>query len=103
MISFALSAFLDDLKPSHLNLSIQNMPLGPSTRDWTSLNAAKHRPVFCCCFDSGLHSLNVPGSRLPEVPEDAPHFIGRSPENGACLHKLQIAHFQERANNVNHR
>ena len=58
---FALSTFLDDLKPSHLNLSIQ---ICPKTRDWISLSTAKHRPVFCCCFFAH--------SRTPEVHEDTP-------------------------------
>ena len=56
MIFFALYAFLDDLKPSHLNLSIQ---IDPSNRDWISLSSPKHMPVFCCSFDSGTREITL--------------------------------------------
>ena len=35
------------------------MPLDPSTRDWISLNAAKHRPVFCYWFGSGAREITL--------------------------------------------
>ena len=35
------------------------MPLDPSTRDWISLNAAKHRPVFCYCPGSGAREITL--------------------------------------------
>ena len=35
------------------------MPLDPSTRDRISLSAHKHRPVFCCCFDSGTREITL--------------------------------------------
>ena len=57
---FALSAFFDDFKPSQFNLLIQIcMPLNPSARDWINLSSPKHRPVFCCCFDSGTREITL--------------------------------------------
>ena len=35
------------------------MPLDPSTRDWISLNTAKHRPVFCYCSGSGAREITL--------------------------------------------
>ena len=35
------------------------MPLDPSTRDRISLGAHKHRPVFCCCFESGTREITL--------------------------------------------
>ena len=35
------------------------MPLDPSTTDWISLNAAKHRPVFCYWFGSGAREMTL--------------------------------------------
>ena len=61
------------------------MPQDPSTRDRISQSWQKQRPAFCCCFDSGLCSLHVPGSRPLEVPEDTPYFRGVSPETGCVF------------------
>ena len=36
-----------------------NMPLNPSTRDWISQSAAKHKPVFFCCFSSGPREITL--------------------------------------------
>ena len=35
------------------------MPQDPSTRDWISLNAAKHRPVFCYSSGSGAREITL--------------------------------------------
>ena len=35
------------------------MPLDPSTRDWISLNTAKHRPVFYYSFGSGAREITL--------------------------------------------
>ena len=35
------------------------MPLDPSTREWISLNTAKHRPVFCYCSGSGAREITL--------------------------------------------
>ena len=35
------------------------MPLDPSTRDWISLNTAKHRPVFCYSSGSGAREITL--------------------------------------------
>ena len=35
------------------------MPLDPSTRDWISLNTAKHRPVFCYSSGSGAMEITL--------------------------------------------
>ena len=35
------------------------MPLDPSTRDWISLNTAKHRPVICYSSGSGAREITL--------------------------------------------
>ena len=35
------------------------MPLDPSTRDWISLDTAKHRPVFCYYSGSGAREITL--------------------------------------------
>ena len=47
-----LEAFSSELVDS-------NIPLDPSTRDWISLNTAKHRPVFCYCSGSGAREITL--------------------------------------------
>ena len=80
VLFFALSAFLDDLKPSHLNLS--NMRQDPSTRYQISQSWQKHRPVFYYFFDSGLRSLHVSRNWPPESSWRHIPFKGRFPWNG---------------------
>ena len=55
------------------------MPLDPSTRNRISLSSHKHRPAFCCCFDSGTREIplwiqNPTFFALwpPEILEDTP-------------------------------
>ena len=48
--------FLEAFSPQLVD---SNMPLDPSTRNWISLSAAKHRPVFCCCFGSCAREITL--------------------------------------------
>ena len=56
---FCSICFLRSLEAFSPQLVDSNMPLDPLTRDRISLSAHKHRPVFCCGFDSGTREITL--------------------------------------------
>ena len=67
------------------------MPLDPSTRDWISLNTAKHRPVFCYCSGSGAREITL-GTQKGAFPlqKRTENVIFYSESNFPCAREITL-------------
>ena len=85
---FCSICFLGWLKAFSSQLVDSNMPLDPSTRDRISRSSHKHKPVFCCCFDSGTREIT-------RWIQNATFFarFRKSPSGRSCRHTPFLGRF----------